>query len=301
MKSTGCSKVCAVFLIATLLAVFPTDTLAKETVFSQGSAPPVRLGRTHAAFNKNNSIGWQWVRAQCTANPKTVDCAQAAVLETSTICGDSAKFFKRGSETWKWIGFTMVLVSAASTAVGASTTIANAKIWSTLGGTTGLGAVTTSVNSNITTDQNALAAINATLASFDTAVNTAGTRYDQIYLVASIYATQCEAIANSSSGTTAPQPSQPTKPGAPTIGVASAGAAGSGTATVTFTASLNSGGGTVMYTVTANPGGATASGASSPITVSGLTAGTTYTFTVTATNSAGTGPSSAASNSINAP
>ncbi len=44
-----------------------------------------------------------------------------------------------------------------------------------------------------------------------------------------------------------------------------------------------------QYTVTASPGGATASGTSSPINVTGLTNGTTYTFSVTATNSLGVG------------
>jgi hypothetical protein len=50
--------------------------------------------------------------------------------------------------------------------------------------------------------------------------------------------------------------------------------------------------------VTASPGGATASGISSPITVSGLTSGTTYTFTVKATNAHGTGPASLPSNPV---
>jgi hypothetical protein len=52
------------------------------------------------------------------------------------------------------------------------------------------------------------------------------------------------------------------------------------------------------YTVTAFPGGATATGSSSPITVGGLTDGTTYTFTVTATTIAGAGPASTASNGV---
>ncbi|MCT8945168.1 Ig-like domain-containing protein [Shewanella putrefaciens] len=86
-------------------------------------------------------------------------------------------------------------------------------------------------------------------------------------------------------------------PGAPTIGTATAG---NTQATVAFTAPTNTGGTTITgYTVTSNPGGLTSSGAGAPITVNGLTNGVSYTFTVTATNSAAlTGAASTASNSI---
>lgn len=85
-------------------------------------------------------------------------------------------------------------------------------------------------------------------------------------------------------------------PGAPTIGTATAG---NTQATVAFTAPASIGGAAITgYTVTSNPGGFTGTGAGSPITVTGLTNGVSYTFTVTATNSAGTGAASAASNSI---
>ena len=85
-------------------------------------------------------------------------------------------------------------------------------------------------------------------------------------------------------------------PGAPTIGTATAGDT---QATVAFSAPAFTGGATITgYTAISNPGGITGTGAGSPITVAGLTNGTAYTFTVTATNSAGTGPASAASNSV---
>ncbi|QIR15073.1 fibronectin type III domain-containing protein [Shewanella aestuarii] len=86
------------------------------------------------------------------------------------------------------------------------------------------------------------------------------------------------------------------KPDAPTIGTATAG---DGEATVTFSAPSNNGGASISsYTVTSNPGGLTATGTGSPLTVTGLTNGTTYTFSVTATNAAGTSSSSSASNEV---
>lgn len=82
-------------------------------------------------------------------------------------------------------------------------------------------------------------------------------------------------------------------PGAPT-GVSAL--AGSSMATVSFTVPADTGGSSILdYTVTASPGGATAAGTSSPIVVGGLINGVSYTFTVTARNSSGTGTTSAVS------
>ncbi|SFF00490.1 S-layer homology domain-containing protein [Paenibacillus algorifonticola] len=85
-------------------------------------------------------------------------------------------------------------------------------------------------------------------------------------------------------------------PGSPT-NITAVG--GNAQAVVSFTAPANNGGSPVKgYEVTAMPGNITASGISSPITVTGLTNGTSYTFTVKALNIAGSSASSAQSNAV---
>jgi sugar lactone lactonase YvrE len=91
-------------------------------------------------------------------------------------------------------------------------------------------------------------------------------------------------------------------PDAPTIGAVIAGNA---QAQVNFVPPGRDGGSTISgYTVTAfdttnsSNGGQTASGASGPLTVTGLTNGDSYTFSVTATNSIGTSLPSDLSNAV---
>lgn len=64
---------------------------------------------------------------------------------------------------------------------------------------------------------------------------------------------------------------------------------------VAFTAPIILGTGIVSYTATASPGGATATGAISPLVITGLTNGTAYTVTVTATNPFGSSTSAPSS------
>jgi hypothetical protein len=91
-----------------------------------------------------------------------------------------------------------------------------------------------------------------------------------------------------------------TVPDAPTIGTATAAL---GAAKVTFTAPANNGGSAILdYTAqctssdTGTPGSVT--GATSPLTVTGLTAGSTYTCVVTARNAIGSSAASSPSNQV---
>ena len=90
-----------------------------------------------------------------------------------------------------------------------------------------------------------------------------------------------------------------TAPDAPGIGTATGGDA---QATVSFTAPSSNGGSAITsYTATSSPGdftGTISQSGSGSITVTGLTNGTAYTFTVTATNAIGISSASAASNSV---
>lgn len=84
-----------------------------------------------------------------------------------------------------------------------------------------------------------------------------------------------------------------TIPDAPTVSTVTAG---DNQVSVAFAPPLSDGGNAITgYTATSTPGSVTASGVSSPIVVTGLSANTSYTFTVHATNAAGNSVESAAS------
>ena len=94
----------------------------------------------------------------------------------------------------------------------------------------------------------------------------------------------------------------PTAPGAPTAVSASAG---NGSASVTWTAPSNGGSPITSYTITPYAAGvaqqATTISGNPPATsatITGLANGTSYTFTVSATNAVGIGPASAPSNAV---
>ena len=117
-----------------------------------------------------------------------------------------------------------------------------------------------------------------------------GTNYTFTVVATNVIGSSVASIASASVRTN-------TIPDAPTTVTASSTI--SQKATVTFTTPASNGGSAIIdYTVTSNPDGFTATYTSSPITVTGLTNGTAYTFSVVARNSVGNSVASSPSNSI---
>ena len=295
MKSgTYRSKVTVAVLMAALL-VFPTGTFARGT----GQAPKEKGPLIRKRAKSLTRFQQDWTNkvlnsTACTASTLDADkCKGLIAMQISVSCADFAQFYQNEASVWNVTTFALVLISAGFTGVGASATIASStklpKIFSTLGGTTGLGAVTSVTKANVTTDLSGIAAENALAVKLQTLLKDPATDYKALLAQGPAIVLQCATAG----GTAAPAAAGAGAPGAPTIGTATA-------TSVAFTGRPASEGVTV-YTATASPGGKTWTGTSSPITVTGLTTGT-YTFTVTATNSAGgAGPASQPSNSVIVP
>jgi hypothetical protein len=117
-----------------------------------------------------------------------------------------------------------------------------------------------------------------------------------------VSATNAVGTGPASAASNSVTPSAPTAPAKPT---AVTGTPGNASATVTWSAPANDGSPITGYTITPYigtvaqpPTTVTGSPPAASATIGGLTNGTTYTFTVSATNAIGTGPASDASNAV---
>jgi len=192
------------------------------------------------------------------------------------------------------LNITVASAPTATTSAATSVTGAEATLNGTINANNSSTAVTfeygltTSYGTTVTATQSPVTESTATAVSYALSGLTPNTKYH--FRVNGVNS------AGTTTGTDKTFTTLDIAPNSPTIGTATAE---NGQASVSFTAPVSNGGSAISgYTVTSNPGGFTGTGTTSPIAVTGLTNGTAYTFTVTATNGVGTGAASAASNSV---
>ena len=193
----------------------------------------------------------------------------------------------------------VALLSAPTAPSVASVTRGNASVTVNIAPPTSLGGAPinqyTVTATDTTTSANGGQVVSGTTSPITVTGLTNGDSYTFTVTVTTLMGT-----SSASSASSAVVPA--TLPGAPT---GASAVRGNGQATVSFTAPSSNGGSAITgYTVTANDlttnygGGQKASGSTSPITVTGLTDGDSYTFTVVATNDVGTGAASSASSPV---
>jgi hypothetical protein len=164
MKTTAGSSILSIVLIASLLSATAPGVFAQSAIKAPRNKREF-VAKSHAEWTALNFTG-PCGGASSAGGVISNACAEAAIEQTASECGGSARFFERSSTSWQVVNLLMILASAGFTAVGASTTIANARLFATLGGTTGLGAITTTINANSSADAAGLTAVNTTLANF---------------------------------------------------------------------------------------------------------------------------------------
>jgi len=214
MKGTRSFTALALLMLA-LLAGFSKDAFAQEAQTAQPANIAASLKRSNeknkADFQTNNEKVWSAVTTICDAVDLTgpaltaanQNCINAAIFAANGECSASAKYFKRDTKKWQVFSIVLTLASAGFTGVGASATLANAKIYSTLGGTMGLGSLPATLNANANSDQAGLATVTSVLTKLQTIAMSTGTppvnpTPEQIYTQARNLGAQCSAAATSS-------------------------------------------------------------------------------------------------------
>jgi uncharacterized protein (TIGR02145 family) len=209
----------------------------------------------------------------------------AGLMVWCTNCGSAGELQVYNGTTWTNIGATTITVPGAPTSVVATAGNAQASVAFNAPASNGGSAIT---GYTVTSSPGGLTATGASSPLVVSGL-TFGTAY-----TFTVVATNAAGNSVASAASSAVTPF--TVPGAPTSPAATAGNA---QASVAFTAPASTGGSAITgYTVTSSPGGFTATGANSPLVVTGLTNGTSYTFTIVATNAAGNSAPSAASSAI---
>jgi len=235
----------------------------------------------------------------------------AAVVEGTSVPGTcapiagatTATFSPTATQVGKYItvAVTVANLSGSATEVAASTALVTTSAPgapTSVVATAGLGSVsltwvapTTGLAVVTYTATSSTGGFTCTVST--TSCTVVGPLYGTLYSF-TVTATNAAGTGPASAASNSVMPSE-AAPAAPT---AVAGTAGNQSVLVSWTASVNNGAIVTLYTVTTSPGGLSCTATTTSCTVSGLTNGTPYTFTVTAKNAVGTGAASAASAAV---
>jgi hypothetical protein len=271
-------------------AIGAATNVGTARAFNNGSATvaftAAATGGTPSSYTATSTPGS--FTSSGAGSPLTVTGLQSATSYTFAVTGTNTSATGAASAASSSITATTIpqapTIGTASVATGQSYTgSANTSVTFTPGATGGATATYTITSSSGNTGTGSSSPISVS----ETVGNPTSTA--RTYTVTATNAngtTAASSASNSATPVSVPQ--------APTIGAATAGVS---SATVAYTANATGGATVTTYTAASSPGGFTGTGAS-PITVSGLTNGTAYTFTVTATNSQGTSAASSASSAV---
>lgn len=232
------SLLCLLIFLIPLVANSQSVTVPNPTSQNLAATNPPKATANRRKLAGNNNAAWQNLLegGACDVHvggAKSQECADRAVALAFSTCSSSAVIFQRGETAWTIADFAFVIASATFTGLGASATLSQAKVFSTLGGTTGLGAVTATLNANVSNNQSGVNAINQLQAGLETYILTPDAAgklptTDLVFVKAISTAGLCvgSAAGSSSSGSVQPtatvpatatsQSTAPTKP-APAI------------------------------------------------------------------------------------
>lgn len=252
--------------------VTTTLTLNNNTLISiDNAATPLHLGTDYNLSSDTVTITKEYLAMQAVGTTNLTFSFSAGAMQTLAIT---------------------IMDSTPSEALGApvlqSAIAGNMQVnltWSPVEGSTGY-KVYQSVTSG--TYGIELTTVQASVHTYNATDLTNGMTY--FYVVKAINSAGDSTASNQASATPATLPAAPTEVAA---------TAGNGQATLTFTPPADNGGSLITgYEVTSSAGNIIVNTTASPVTITGLQNGTTYTFTVKALNSLGSSTPSAASNAV---
>ena len=279
-------------LVATI-AITSLTISGTATVGSTLTAIPVvaNLGNAYTA-------AYQWYECATTAVAGTAVPATCSAISGAT----GASFVVTSNQASYYLSVFVTVTGSSTTAsaLAASTGLVTTSVPGSPTSVTavaGIGQATVSWLAPTTglavTSYRVTASNGAFCTTTTTSCVVAGLLYGTAYTF-TVTATNAYGTSPASLVSNAVTPSE-SYPAAPTAVTAVAGIQ---SATLSWTAAVNNGSLVTAYVVTSYPGGVTCTTTATTCVVSGLTGGTSYTFTVTARNAVGTGPSSLASSPV---